>query len=452
MPEEVVPSSRLRTALAAVGLTALIVAVVVAGEPGPRPLAAVTGRAAPIVRNGAARTPPMGWNTWNSFGCAIDENLVRTMADAIVLRGLRDLGYRYVVVDDCWFDPHRDSAGNLQAAAGRFPHGMRALGAYLHARGLKFGLYQAAGTKTCAQRSGAYPGATGSGGHEAQDARQFAAWGVDYLKYDWCSPSGGIDDQVAAFATMGQALVATGRQIVFSINPNSFHALTGPERSWADVANLWRTTEDITNAWDTGGTGLMGVRNIVDANVGLAAHAGPGGFNDPDMLEVGRGGLSDVEMRSHFALWAMMAAPLMAGNDLRVADAATMRILTNSRLIAVDQDGRGLQAVPVDGDSGARVLVKRLSDGDVAVALFNEGQTAGIISTTLSAVGLSGRRAVLEDAWTGVVRATSGAISASVPAHGTVVYRVRTRSAGGSPGRGSSPRSTGAIANTADAR
>ncbi|WP_281283999.1 glycoside hydrolase family 27 protein [Nonomuraea deserti] len=172
----------------------------------------------------------MGWNTWNTFGCDINETLIKQTADALVSSGMRDLGYQYVVVDDCWFDPDRDPAGNLQANPSRFPGGMKALGDYLHARGLKFGLYQAPLDRTCAQYFGAYPGATGSLGHEVQDARQFAAWGVDYLKYDWCSPTGTIDDQVRTFAKMRDALAATGRPILYSINPNSIHDKTGPQR------------------------------------------------------------------------------------------------------------------------------------------------------------------------------------------------------------------------------
>ncbi|MER7283736.1 ricin-type beta-trefoil lectin domain protein [Dactylosporangium sp. NPDC000244] len=241
---------------------------------------------AQALENGAARTPPMGWNSWNTFGCNINENLIRQMADAIVGSGLRDLGYQYVVVDDCWFNPSRDSSGNLQGDPTRFPSGMKSLGDYLHGRGLKFGLYEVPLDKTCAQYFGSYPGATGSQGHEAQDARQFAAWGVDYLKYDWCSPTGSITDQVNTFARMRDALAASGRPIVYSINPNSIHAKTGPQRNWGDVANLWRTTEDITNAWDTGQTNgyPMGIQNIVNVTVPLSGYAGPGHFNDPDML------------------------------------------------------------------------------------------------------------------------------------------------------------------------
>lgn len=386
--------------------------------------------AAQALENGVARTPPMGWNTWNTFGCNINETLIRQMADAIVNSGMRELGYQYVIVDDCWFNPNRDGAGNLQGDSSRFPSGMKALGDYLHGKGLKFGLYEVPLDKTCAQYFNSYPGATGSLNHEAQDARQFAAWGVDYLKYDWCSPTGSINDQITTFAKMRDALAATGRPIVYSINPNSVHAKTGPQRNWGDVANMWRTTEDIQLAWDTGQTNgyPMGIQNIVNVNAPLTSYAGPGHFNDPDMLEVGRGTLSDTEMRSHFALWAMMAAPLIAGNDIRSMSSATQTILKNQSLVAINQDALALQAAQISFDGSRRVLAKRLANGDVAVALFNQSGSTTTISTTAAAVGKSGTAFTLQDAWTGVTTNTSGAISASVPAHGTVVYRL----AGGS--------------------
>ncbi|MCE6998328.1 cellulose binding domain-containing protein [Saccharothrix sp. S26] len=376
--------------------------------------------------NGVARTPPMGWNSWNTFGCNINETLIKQMADTMAGSGMRDAGYQYVVVDDCWMNPNRDSAGNLQGDPSRFPSGMKALGDYIHAKGLKFGIYQAPLAETCAQYFNSYPGSTGALGHEEQDARQFAAWGVDFLKYDWCSPSGTIDDQVRTFAKMRDALRATGRPIVYSINSNSIHDKTGPRRNWGDVANMWRTTEDITNKWDTGQTNgyPMGIQNIVNVTVPLASYARPGGFNDPDMMEVGRGGMTDTEMRSHFALWAVMASPLIAGNDLRNMDAATQTILKNANLIAINQDPLGLQAVQISNDGTRRVLAKRLADGDVAVALFNQGSAATTVSVNAFSVGLEGVSFTLRDVWTNAVTSTSGAISATVPGHGTVVYRV----------------------------
>ncbi|MEU7172270.1 ricin-type beta-trefoil lectin domain protein [Micromonospora tulbaghiae] len=408
-----------RRTLAVLGVAAVALAATVTDQ-------AVAPRPARALDNGVARTPPMGWNTWNTFGCNINETLIRQTADAIVANGLRDLGYKYVVVDDCWFNPNRDAQGNLQAHPQRFPSGMKSLGDYLHARGLLFGIYQGPLDKTCAQVGGAFPGATGSLNHEYQDARQFAAWGVDYLKYDWCSGTGTINDQVARFGIMRDALASTGRPIVYSINPNSYHAKTGPQRNWSDVANLWRTTEDITNAWNTGQTNgyPMGIQNIVDVTVPLAGYAAPGGFNDPDMLEVGNGGMNDTEMRSHFALWSMLAAPLMMGNDVRSASAATLAILRNANLVAINQDTLGRQAVQVSFDGTRRVLAKPLANGDVAVALFNQGSSTTTVSTTAAAVGKSGSSFTLRDAWTDATSSSSGAISASVPAHGTVVYRV----------------------------
>ncbi|MGK5683895.1 glycoside hydrolase family 27 protein [Actinoplanes sp. URMC 104] len=399
-----------------------------------------TATPAQALDNGVGRTPPMGWNSWNTFFCNINESLIRGMADSIVSTGMRDAGYQYVVVDDCWMNPNRDASSNLQADPTRFPSGMKALGDYIHGKGLKFGIYQAPLDKTCAQYFGSYPGATGSQGHEAQDARQFAAWGVDYLKYDWCSPAGTITEQVATFARMRDALAATGRPILYSINPNSIHAKTGPQRDWGDVANIWRTTEDIQLVWRTDQVNgyPMGVQNIIDVNVPLAGYAEPGGFNDPDMMEVGRGTLSDTEQRSHFAMWAVMAAPLIAGNDIRSMSSATQSILKNPRLIAINQDTLGRQGIQVAGDANQRVLAKRLANGDVAVALFNQSNATRTISTTAAAIGKSGASSyTLVDAWTGATSTTTGTISASVPAHGTAVYRV----SGGTTGNPSTPAS-----------
>ncbi|GHJ17269.1 glycoside hydrolase family 27 protein [Micromonospora sp. AKA38] len=404
---------------------------------------------ASALENGAARTPPMGWNSWNTFGCNINETLIRQMTDAMVSSGMRDAGYQYVVVDDCWMNQNRDSAGNLQGDPSRFPSGMKALGDYIHGRGLKFGIYQGPLTETCAQYFNSYPGSTGAQGHEAQDARQFAAWGVDYLKYDWCSPSGTIDDQVRVFNIMRDALAATGRPIVYSINSNSIHSKTGPQRDWGDVANMWRTTEDITNAWNTGQTNgyPMGIQNIVDVTVPLAGRAKPGAFNDMDMLEVGRGGMTDTEMRSHFALWAVMASPLIAGNDLRNMTAATQTILKNANLIGISQDPLALQAGQVSFDGTRRVLAKRLANGDVAVALFNQGSASTTISTTAAAIGKTGTSFTLLDAWTNATSTTSGAISATVPGHGTVVYRVSGGGTGTPP-----PTTGGALVSAASGR
>ncbi|HEX6341155.1 glycoside hydrolase family 27 protein [Umezawaea sp.] len=403
----------------------LVIAAVVAAllTALPQPSAAAPGS--------PALTPPLGWNSWNSFGCGVTEAQVRQAADAMVSSGMRDAGYQYVVVDDCWFDPQRDSAGNLRAHPTKFASGMKALGDYIHARGLKFGIYQVPNERTCAQGTGAHPGSTGSKGHEVQDARSFASWGVDYVKYDWCSSAGTRDEQVARFSIMRDALRATGRPIVYSINPNSFHAITGDKYDWGQVADLWRTTEDLLDIWQNGNTNSypMGVGNVLDVTAPLAAQSGPGHWNDPDMLVVGRPGLTLTESRSHFALWALLAAPLMAGNDIRTMSADISQVLRNPRLLAVNQDPLGAGGRRVRDDGATEVFAKPLSDGSVAVGLFNRGGSTATISTTAAQIGLGGSAFTLLDLWTGGTSSTSGTISASVPAHGVSAFRV----SGGSP-------------------
>lgn len=403
------------------------------------PAAAVAAPGSPAV------TPPLGWNSWNSFGCNVSESTIHQAADAMVSSGMRDAGYQYVVVDDCWFDPQRDAQGNLRGNASKFPSGMKALGDYIHARGLKFGIYQVPTDKTCAQRTGTYPGATGSQGHETQDARTFASWGVDYLKYDWCSPAGTRDEQVSRFGLMRDAVRATGRPIVYSINPNSYHAITGDKYDWGQVADLWRTTEDLLDIWQNGNTNSypMGVGNVLDVTAPLAAQAGPGHWNDPDMLVVGRPGLSLTESRAHFALWALMAAPLMAGNDIRTMSADISAVLRNPRLLAVDQDRLGAGGRRVRDDGNVEVFAKPLADGSVAVGLLNRGSGTTTISTTAAQIGLSGTSFTLTDLWTGGTSASSGSISASVPAHGAAAYRV----SGGTPLAATTSRLRGAGAN-----
>jgi alpha-galactosidase len=394
--------------------------------------ATAPGQPASVAAPGSpALTPPLGWNSWNSFGCGVTEAQVRQAADAMVSSGMKDAGYQYVVVDDCWFDPNRDSAGNLRNHPTKFPSGMKALGDYVHGKGLKFGLYQVPNERTCAQTSGAHPGSTGSKGHEAQDARSFASWGVDYVKYDWCSGAGTRDEQVARFSIMRDALRATGRPIVYSINPNSFHAITGDKYDWGQVADLWRTTEDLLDIWQNGNTNSypMGVGNVLDVTAPLAAQSGPGHWNDPDMLVVGRPGLTLAESRSHFALWSLLAAPLMAGNDIRTMSADVSAVLRNPRLLAVNQDPLGAGGRRVRDDGATEVFAKTLSDGSVAVGLFNRGSATATISTTAAQIGLSGSAFSLVDLWTGGTSSTSGAISASVPAHGVSAFRV----SGGSP-------------------
>ncbi|MFI1167605.1 glycoside hydrolase family 27 protein [Streptomyces sp. NPDC020801] len=381
----------------------------------------------------------MGWNSWNAYGCDITAQKIKDAAKAIVDLKLDEAGYKYVVVDDCWAAAERDKDGNLQADTDKFPNGMQDLGDYIHGLGLKFGIYAAPMDKTCAQRPG-------SKDHEEQDAKTFAAWGVDYLKYDWCDSGGDLDFQKAHFAKMRDALAkATTRPIVYSINPNSggHYPKTGETFDWSGIANMWRTTEDITNKWDTGHRNdyQMGIRNIVAINSQqrIAEQAGPGHWNDPDMLEVGNGTeLTAAEQRTHFSLWAEMAAPLIMGNDLSHASKATLGILGNADVIAVDQDPQGSQGTVVSDTGGLIVMAKPLQNGDVAVTLTNTTGTDATISTTAAGIKIEGPTLTLTDLWekdtakkTRTV--TDGRISASVPSHGTVMYQVSSGTAGGVP-------------------
>jgi alpha-galactosidase len=337
-----------------------------------------------------ALTPPMGWNSWNKFSCNVSEQLIRETADALVSSGMRDAGYRYVVIDDCW-QVARGADGRIVPDPQRFPSGMKALADYVHGRGLKFGLYSDAGTKTCGGRPA-------SKGHEETDAHTYAEWGVDYLKYDWCNTEG--LDARDAYARMARLLRATGRDIVFSI------CEWGQSRPWlwaAGIGHLWRATGDIQNCWDCSTSwGGMGVSHIIDLNAELHPYAGPGRWNDPDMLEVGNGGLTPAEERAHFGLWALFAAPLIAGNDVRSMTPETRATLTNREVIAVNQDPLGVQGRRVRDEGAKEVWMKPLADGSRAVILFNRGSEAGEIHTTWEDIGLApGTRARLRDLWAG---------------------------------------------------
>ncbi|HEX8343138.1 MAG TPA: ricin-type beta-trefoil lectin domain protein [Actinoplanes sp.] len=381
-----------------------------------------------------AVVPPLGWNSWNTFGCNISEAKIRAAADAMVASGMRTAGYQYVVVDDCWQASTRDGSGNLRADPTRFPSGMKALGDYIHSKGLKFGIYQAPREKTCAQYFGSTPGSTGALNHEQQDATTFASWGVDYLKYDWCSPWGTLNDQIAGFSKMRDALRATGRPIVYSINPNSAHTNTAPSYNWSPVADMWRTTEDITNKWSTGCLAdcFMGITEILDVQAPLYTWAGPQHWNDPDMLEVGvKGTFTPTENRAHFSMWAIMAAPLIAGNDITTMPADVRTVLTNSDVLAVNQDSAGRQARRVRDNGETEVWAKTMSDGSAAVALLNRSASTATISTTATEIGMPASTSGynLFDVWTKTSTNTSSAVSATVPPHGVVMYRVRSGSA-----------------------
>lgn len=311
---------------------------------------------------GLAQTPPMGWNSWNTFQTKISEKLVLETADAMVSSGMKDAGYIYLVLDDGWMAMERDSLGNLVPDLEKFPNGMKAIADYVHSKGLKFGMYNCAGTLTCAK----YPGTRG---HEYQDARNYAAWDVDYLKYDWCNTTG--INAKEAYTTMSKALKTAGRPIVFSI------CEWGVNKPWqwaAPVGQLWRTTEDIYQVFDSvhnyGTWDALSVMRIVDENDSLRKYAGPGHWNDPDMLEVGNG-MTLNEDKIHFSIWCMMAAPLIAGNDIRNLAPQTNAILTNKEAIAIDQDPLGIQGFKYADTDSLQTWFKPLQNGDWAVCFLN---------------------------------------------------------------------------------
>jgi len=366
-----------------------------------------------------ASTPPMGWNSWNKFGCNVGEDLIRQTADAVVASGMKDAGYQYVVIDDCW-QVERDSNGNIVIDAKRFPSGMKALADYVHAKGLKFGIYSDAGTKTCAGRPG-------SRGYEFQDARQYAAWGVDYLKFDWCSTS--TQDARSSYELMRAALDASGRPIVFSI------CEWGSNKPWLwgnGVGNLWRTTGDISDKWQDhkkwpdGSCCSNGMVDILDQQVGLESYAGPGHWNDPDMLEVGNGGMTTAEYRAHFSLWAILAAPLIAGNDLRDMKPEIREILTHKEVIAVDQDPAGNEGGRVRKNGDLEVWSKVLQDGSRAVVLFNRGTADAEIGVSWEELGYPAHlSAKVRDLWQAKdLGEHKGTFSATVAPHSVVMVTV----------------------------
>jgi len=310
---------------------------------------------------GLAPTPPMGWNSWNQFACNVDENLIMEMADALVESGMKDAGYTYINIDDCWHGT-RDSLGFIRPDPERFPSGMKALADYIHAQGLKFGIYSDAGWKTCGGRPG-------SRGHEYQDALTYASWGVDYLKYDWCYTEG--LNQEGAYLTMRDAIHEAGRPIVLSI------CEWGDSKPWTwaeNVGHLWRTTGDIYACFDCiedhGSWKSWGVMQILDMQDGLRDYAGPDHWNDPDMMEVGNG-LSFTEEKAHFSMWCMLAAPLIAGNDIRNMSQETKQVLTNAAAISINQDSLGIQAYRHAVADSLETWVKPLSGNRFAVCFLN---------------------------------------------------------------------------------
>ncbi|HXW56215.1 MAG TPA: glycoside hydrolase family 27 protein [Candidatus Cybelea sp.] len=390
---------------------ALVASVVIAAQSPP----------APSPDAGLALTPPMGWNSWNKFACNVSEGLIKGMADAMVSSGMKDAGYQYIVIDDCW-QVRRDAQGNIIADPQRFPSGIRALADYVHSKGLKFGIYSDAGSETCAGRPGGL-------GHEYQDALTYASWSVDYLKYDWCNTS--TQDAKASYANIRAALNASGRPIVLSI------CEWGSHQPWlwgAEVGgNLWRTTDDISDRWSgrknwpNGSCCSNGVMEIVDMQVGLASFAGPGHWNDPDMLEVGNGNMTTTEDRSHFSMWCLLAAPLIAGNDLANMSQATRDILTNKEVIAVNQDPLGREGTRVGKDGDREVWSKQMQDGSRAVVLLNRGPAEDQITVRWEQIGypdhLSGS---VRDLWAGKdLGRFTGSFQAAVPSHGVVMVTVK---------------------------
>ncbi len=310
-----------------------------------------------------AMTPPMGWNSWNRFGCDINEKIIRETADAIISNGMKEAGYNYIVIDDCW-QIGRDSLGFILADPERFPSGMKSLAEYIHAKGLRFGLYTCAGRKTCQERPG-------SRGYEYQDALTYARWGIDFLKMDWCNSDG--QNAKESYTLMRDALYNAGHPLVFSLCE---WGLSKPWEWASDVGHLWRTTGDIRENWNIpdakeGKCWGGGVIINLDMQQGLEKYAGPGHWNDPDMLEVGNGALTENENRAHFSLWCMLAAPLFSGNDVTSMDKATLEILTNREVIEIDQDVMGIQGFKIKDYGEIELYYKPLDNDKYAFCVFN---------------------------------------------------------------------------------
>ncbi|MDV6330366.1 glycoside hydrolase family 27 protein [Asticcacaulis sp. 201] len=360
-----------------------------------------------VTQKPLAATPPMGWSSWNKFATNINDKTIREIADALVSSGLRDAGYIYVNIDDGW-QGQRDANGALQPNA-HFPD-MKALADYVHARGLKLGLYSSPGPKTCAGYEGSY-------GHIKQDAQTFADWGVDYLKYDLCSGEAFYHTPETVYATyqeMGEALNATGRDIVYSLCQYGRFDVGAWGRQVG--GHLWRTTGDIEDNYDT-------MAKIGFDKNGVANHTGPNGWNDPDMLEVGNGGMTTDEYRTHMSLWALMAAPLVLGNDVRTMTPETLALLTNREVIAIDQDRLGAQGLPVQKDGTTEIWTKKLSDGTIAVGLFNRGLSQASVTIPWDKIGLKPK--AVRDVWNAKEITPANARTVTLPAHGAVLLKVK---------------------------
>jgi len=362
----------------------------------------------PIPSNGLAQTPPMGWNSWNKFNARIDDKTMREIADAIVASGMRDAGYVYLTIDDTW-EGKRDPRGVLQPNE-KFPD-MKALADYMHSKGLKLGIYSGPGLRTCQRLEASY-------GHENIDAKTWAAWGIDYLKYDWCVSNGVYqpEEMPGAYQKMALALRASGRSIIFSLCQYGW--LDVGEWGAAAGGNLWRTTGDISDNWNS-------MSHIgFDLQTGREKVAGPGHWNDPDMMEIGNGGMSTTEYKTHMSLWAMLAAPLIAGHDVRSMNDTIRSILTNKEVIAIDQDKAGRQGFRVRQDGDLEIWEKPLSDG-VAVALFNRGGEGARMSVEWSEVGVTRPNPKVHDVWSHQDIDAPAGYSVDVPWHGTVLLTVK---------------------------
>jgi len=360
-------------------------------------------------------TPPMGWNSWNHFGGKIDDATVRAQADAMVTTGMRDAGYIYINIDDTW-QGERDAQGIIHSND-KFPD-MKALADYVHSKGLKLGIYSSPGPKTCAKYEGSY-------GHEEQDAQTYANWGIDYLKYDLCSfrenmkqadsPETAHKMMVDAYTKMHTALLKTGRPIVFSL------CQYGDDAVWkwgtAVGGNLWRTTGDISDKYSR-------MAEIGFSQAGLSKFVGPGHWNDPDMLEVGNGGMTRDEYRTHMSLWALLAAPLLAGNDMTQASPETLSLLTNREVIAIDQDSAGIQGDRIWAEGPTEIWMRPLSDGSKAIGLFNRHHAPLEIELDFQQVGLKGKVRV-RDVWAANDMGTiKEKYRTTVPRHGVVLLKI----------------------------
>jgi len=378
----------------------------------PRPAPVSLPMPEKVKSNGMAKTPPMGWNSWNKFRNQVSDKMIREMADAIGKSGMAKAGYIYVNIDDTWEGAQRDANGNI-TTNNKFPD-MKALADYVHSKGLKLGIYSSPGPKTCAGYLGSYQ-------HEEQDAKTFASWGIDYLKYDWCSASQVYENNsqptmAAAYAKMGNALLNSGRTIVYSLC--EYGNLDVGEWGERVGGNLWRTTGDIADRWDSMN------RIGFDLQPGRETFAAVGHWNDPDMLEIGNGGMTDTEYQTHMSLWSLLAAPLLAGNDIRDMKPSIAEILMNHEVIAVDQDKLGKQGVRVAKNGDVEVWSKPLADGGHAVGLFNRGADTAQVTAKWSDLGITGSHKI-RDLWKHAdVGKMDGQYTAQVPSHGVVMVKV----------------------------